>query len=185
MKFTLNLVPVVLCITALGLVGCTPKESDSDTSTASHTEEHVHPESFAAAIDTLIEQKDAIATAFAAGEPESAHNPLHEIGHTLELIPDLAKKAGLGEEALQSVSSATEELYDAFGKLDEVLHGGEQISYDDVKDSITAAMTSLSSVAPADEHSGEHGSHNSEHTEGDHGDEQASGHGEHGGDHKD
>lgn len=180
MKFALKFAPVMLCVATIGFVGCAPQETDGDTATAdSHSDEHAHPESFASAIDTLIEQKDQIATAFAAGDPESAHNPLHEIGHTLELMPGLAKDAGLGEEALQVVSSATEELYDAFGKLDEVLHGGAETSYDDVKDSITAAMTSISSVAPASEH----GSHSSEHAEGEHG--EGHGAGEHAGDHKD
>ncbi|GAB5402243.1 MAG: hypothetical protein Aurels2KO_04740 [Aureliella sp.] len=157
MKFSLNTAAALLCIASVGFVGCAP-ETAQNIETESHGDEHVHPESFADALAVLSEQQKSISEAFMAGDPDAAHEPLHEVGHTLELLPDLAKEAGANEEAQTAISAAVEELFTAFGSLDEVLHGGEEISYDDVKDQISTAMESLSGVSvPDGEHAEGHG----------------------------
>lgn len=184
MKIALNTAAALLCAATAGLVGCAPETAQDTVATDSHSDEHVHPETFSAALAMLTKQQEAIAEAFAAGDPEAAHEPLHEVGHTLELLPELAKEAGLDEEALAAVTTATGELFEAFGGLDEVLHGGEDLSYDDVKDKITTAMGALSSmpVGDGDEGHGDHeGNHEGEHAEGH---DSHAGHDEDGEDHK-
>ncbi len=160
MKLSLNTAAALLCIASVGLVGCAPETTTQEATSDSHSEEHVHPETFADALAILTQQQTAISEAFAAGDPEAAHEPLHEVGHTLELLPELAKSAGVDEEAQAAISSATEELFTAFGGLDEVLHGGEEIGYDDVKDQITSAMAALADVSiPEGDHADGHEGH--------------------------
>lgn len=102
-----------------------------------------HPESFAEAIDLIKDTGSKITSAFAQGEPEDAHGELHEIGHLIESLPGLAKKAGLPEPKLEKVGEVTETLMDAFGELDHTLHGGEKADVEKISKTISAQIEEL------------------------------------------
>lgn len=162
----------------VSISGCAETE-DATSHSESHAGHGSHstPESLSAAVHMLSEQASVISTAFAAGSPDDAHGALHEVGSTLELLPELAQKEGLEGEKLAEVKTATTDLFEAFGALDEVMHGGDEISYDEVKGKIESAMAVLEKF---DSHEGhedhsEHGDH-AEH--GDHDEAHADGHDE-------
>jgi hypothetical protein len=142
---------MLLFVASIGLMGC----SDTTTDTAdgqSETNgdsgdghsEHAHPETFAEALAALVEQQTTIKEAFTSGDMEAAHGPLHEIGHTIDLLPELAEKEGVEGETLEGIKSASKSLFEAFQKLDDVMHGGEEIKYDDVAEEINAALAIVS-----------------------------------------
>jgi hypothetical protein len=165
MKFIFPLVAILIfCSTGCG--PGEPAEPASSTENAAedhdhdheHDDEHDHdhadhdghdhgsseaPQSFDEAVAYIEKSGGAITEAFASGEPESAHDELHDIGHVIESLPELAKQAGLTDEQLDAVETATESLLDAFGELDGTLHGGEAVEVADLSQQISAQVDSL------------------------------------------
>lgn len=135
-----------LCLGLLGLSGCenktesgVKKPAAGDAAQDGHDHgDHKHPETLAEAVTQLEEYKTTIKTAFEGGKPEDAHGALHDIGHLLESIPGLAAKNAEGDA--DAVKAAVEDLFDAFGALDETMHGGEDIKYETVAEKIDAAV---------------------------------------------
>ena len=105
------------------------------------------PDTFPAAVEEVGKMSASIADAYGKDDPNLAHDALHDIGHYLEALPELAKKAELSEEDQESVKTSAESLMDAFGALDEVLHGLEGKPYDEVESEITSNMKTLRSMA--------------------------------------
>ena len=101
------------------------------------------PEDFDAAVAQLSELRDKIVSALEADDAEAAHDPLHDIGHTLEHVEQYAGNLDLSEAEQEKVDSAINSLFDAFGSIDEQFHGGEGKSLDEVRDSIDASMEKL------------------------------------------
>ena len=151
-------------IACAGLVtfGCTPpaaveptsSNTSSNTSTNkppmaadelehAHEGDHVHAETYPEAVAMVDGLREKIRDAFAKGEGMSADEAVHEIGHVLEDMAMLAKKASLSEADQVSVGTAVESLLDAFEKIDEKLHGGDGVDYDAVAAEIDAALVTL------------------------------------------
>ena len=109
---------------------------------------HAHPESFAEALTEVVELHAKIKTAVAADDLKTADPPLHELGHLLEELPELAQKESLSEEDQQQVKQAAESLMDSYGAFDERIHGGESKgkSYDEVADQIDEAISKLKAI---------------------------------------
>jgi len=105
-----------------------------------------HPESISQAVDQIKEMGDKIITAFADGSPDDAHDELHEIGHVIERLPELATKASLTADQEQKVGEITEALMDAFGELDGTLHGGEDVAVDEISEKISTQIKKLQSM---------------------------------------
>lgn len=89
-----------------------------------------------------------ILNAFKSGSPDDAHDELHEIGHLIESLPRLGEKSGLTPEANATIASANEKLMDAFGKLDETLHGGVAQNLDEISQKVESSLAELKSVLP-------------------------------------
>lgn len=114
-----------------------------------HDEEHAHASTYPEAVTMLEGMRDKIRDAFAKGDGQSADETVHEIGHALEDVTELAKKASLSEEDQVAVGTAVESLLDAFDKIDSKLHGGDGVDYDQVAADIDAAFETLKKyVAP-------------------------------------
>ena len=162
----------LICFLALGFVvsmqsGCEKSDPASDsTATATATDghddheghdhdEHEHADTFGGAIAELEELAGTISSSMAKGDGDAAHNPLHEVGHVLEALPELAKKDGLSEEDQASVKGAVATLMDAYGEVDAIMHGEEGKSWDDVKEGIGEAVKTLTSF----EHGHDHDDH--------------------------
>lgn len=148
------LVLAVSCGT-VGLPGCADQageESHSHVDGDEHGEHAEHGEhqvdSFEEAVAELSEMKTVICKAFAEQTPDDAHDALHDVGHLLESIPDLASKdLELESEAMASLDAAVEALFDGFGKLDETFHGGDEVDAEQIEKALTQAIDQLKQAA--------------------------------------
>lgn len=150
-----QLLSLVLCFSVAAFVGCgdTTDESNGGDNTESHDghdhgDEHAHePENFAEALEEVKEMKTTICKAFADGTPDDAHTPLHNVGHALEELSEMAKKeADVTPEQLEAVKAQVEVLFEGFAKLDGVMHGGPEVKIEDLEKDLTAAITELEGV---------------------------------------
>lgn len=148
----------VACVSVAGCGGAqttasNPTSQQHDHEHASHGDEHehAHPESFTETLTKVDELRAKIKTAFAAGKLEEADGPVHEIGHLLEEIPELAAKQSLPDADQQQVKQAVDALMESFAALDERLHGGDSAgkSYDEVAAQIDSALAELKTIGKA------------------------------------
>lgn len=104
---------------------------------------HAHAESYNAAVAELDAMRTQISTAFAAGDIKAADGPIHEVGHVLGHVVELAQEEDFSEAAIAEINAAVETLFDTFGRVDEKIHGGEGVEYSEVADEIDAALETL------------------------------------------
>ncbi len=152
--------PLMMCLAVGWLcVGCAPEAVEptpvnkppvaADDLEHVHDEAHVHPDTYAGAITALEGIRDEVKEAFGKGEPAAADESVHEMGHLLEDLGNLAKKASLSEADQMLVNESVEKLLDAFGKIDAKLHGGEGSDYDQVSADIDSAFETLKKFVAA------------------------------------
>jgi len=153
LRFSKSLASLAL-LSAVLVPGCQDAPPAPVAESHEHGEGHHHPETLADALTELTELRDAIRDAFAKDDTDKAHDPLHEVGHIIEVVQELAEKEKLPEDRLAIVKSSTEELFNAFGDVDKTMHGGEGSTYKDVSEKIDAAMIALKAAitgeAPAE-----------------------------------
>lgn len=115
-----------------------------------HGHDHDHPESLQEAVETLSGLYAKIKTAFESGDPDAAHGELHEVGHLLEEdFPTLIKKEdSLDADSKSKLESVVSALFDEFFKLDDMMHGGENVDFATLEPVISAALDELKSVLP-------------------------------------
>lgn len=152
MLFADRIVALIACL-GIAAVGCSRSptvDTTADTTPPVATEElehmhddHVHASTYSEAIAQIEALNAEIGSAFAAGKGGDADSQVHEIGHALEDVTALANKSTLPADAQTEVGVAVEALLDAFGKIDEKLHGGDGVDYQDVAGEISAAMETL------------------------------------------
>lgn len=104
------------------------------------------PADFASAVASLRPLYEAVREAFQAGDKGQADKPLHQVGHLLESLPELAGKAGLGEQELAKAKSAASAMFEAYGELDEAIHAGKEPDYGAVAEKLDKAMAELSAL---------------------------------------
>ncbi len=121
-------------------------EHDHDQDDANHATDH--PETYAEAVALVAKLQLQIKEALATGDIKVADVPLHEIGHVLEAIPTLADKQSLSEADEEAVKKAVDTLFDAFGQIDEKVHGDGEPSYTPYAEKIESAIGTLQSFAP-------------------------------------
>ena len=111
---------------------------------SSHESTSTASESLITVLSNIEAMKSKICKAFADGTPEDAHDELHDVGHSLEKLPELAAaKSNLSAEQLASVNTSVEALFDNFGKLDDTLHGGAEIDIKELDKKLSQAIASL------------------------------------------
>lgn len=176
-----------LSLTAFVFVGCAEQTEPTPVMTShdhDHGHEHEHPETLAGALSELTELRDTVRDAFAKDDGDAAHGPLHDVGHILEEVSELAGDANLSDEAIATIESNVETLLDAFGAVDKSMHSEDEGSdYSEVSEKIDAAITAIMAAAgPALEDDDHHG-----HDDDEHGDHDEDGHEDHDedGDHDD
>lgn len=121
-------------------------DHDGDASESDHGHGD-HAETISDSVDQLEEMAKAITAAFAKGSPADAHDELHEIGHLIESLPELAKEEQLPAQSQTKVSEICETLMDAFGELDGVFHGGEEPDVASLSAQINKGIESLKETA--------------------------------------
>ena len=163
MKRTAFLRSASLCLSVSGLlilVGCNGGDTATvpdNTVTAQHDHhdhggEGHHPETYAEAVEQLSTMDQTIRQAFANDDTETAHGPLHDIGHLLEDVAALSAKAEMTEEQQASVKEAVDKLFELYGAVDDTMHNREGKSYDEVSADIDTALDALKNAsAPAAE----------------------------------
>lgn len=136
--------------TLLLLVVCTGclDQAEIQTETAA-----TGPQTFSEAAEQLVAMKNIIRDGFAAGDIDSAHGPLHEVGQLLENMAALAQQADITPEQLEAVEQAKETLFDAFGNIDKTFHGGEGSTYEEEAEAIQAAMKVIVGAAGVSDYS--------------------------------
>ena len=101
-------------------------EGDHDHEDGDH---HEHPKTLEEGLKELVTLRDTVRDAFAKNDTETAHGPLHDVGHLLEDITALIEKGGLSDEAVASAKQNIETLFSSFGDVDKSMHGQEGSSY--------------------------------------------------------
>lgn len=155
----------LVCFLALGFTlslqfGCNKGETTTTSSLTTTDDghghehgDHDHATDFAGAIRELEELSGAIGTAMDQGDGDTAHDPLHEVGHVLEAMPELAKKEGLSDDDQTAVNGAVATLMDAYNEVDKGMHGEEGKSWEELKGDIDSALQILTAF----EHGHDHG----------------------------
>jgi len=141
------------CLLAFSLVllvatGCSESAKESKAGKSSHHDheghDHSHgPESLKDAISELTSLRDTIRDSFAKNDLDTADNKLHEVGHILESIPELAKKEQVSAENQTAVEAAVNTLMVAFGNVDKTMHGQEGSTYSEESETIDKTLTAL------------------------------------------
>ena len=104
------------------------------------------PDNFNDAVTAFGKMATQIGDGFKNNKIDDAHGPLHDVGNFLEGIEELAKKSSLDKAAKTKVSEAIDQLFDAYGAIDEKLHDAKKgKDYADVADDIEKAMKTLKS----------------------------------------
>lgn len=153
MRIASRLLPILLGLTVVPLVGCGEATTDTQAETAGHGHDHDHehadrPESLHAAVAELTEVRDTIREAILNGDPNDAHDPLHEVGELLEAIPDIAAETDLPKPEWDAVNAANDELFDAFGTIDKAFHtkdGDKKAAYEGVTEKLDNAIEAIRS----------------------------------------
>ena len=159
-----QLYSAVFCFLAIGMfttVGCGPAatpDAPAPTEEQDHDahdhddhghDDHAHGDhdhdfdTLAGAADAIEEIGGEIGAGLNSDDPESAHDALHGIGDVLGDAEKLVKESSLEGEAKEAATKAVEDLFDAFGAIDEKLHGHDGKDYDEVKDKIESAIKTL------------------------------------------
>ncbi|MCL4202297.1 MAG: hypothetical protein KJ000_07365 [Pirellulaceae bacterium] len=111
-----------------------------------HDHSHVTPADFTASVAVLRGHFETIRDAFTEKDLDKAHDPIHEVGHVLEGLPELAAKAGLTEQDLAKAQAAVAAMFEAYGKIDQAIHEGEEADYEAVRDKLDQGMADLDAV---------------------------------------
>lgn len=147
MRFPHRSLGLIFSAPLLLTTGCNETPPAPPVADHAHDEHaHHHPETLAEAVTELTELRDTIRDAFAANDPDKAHDPLHEVGHILETVSDLAKEEKLSDEKLAIVKSSVDTLMQSFGDIDKSMHGQEGASYKDVSTKIDDAIKALTEL---------------------------------------
>ena len=116
--------------------------------TGSDHEEHNDPETYDEAVTELLATKKAIAEAFAAGKPDDAHGPLHDVGHLLGNTETLVEKSDMDDDTKKKLREAIEQLFASYGAVDDKMHNAEKgKDYSDVSEQIENAISTLKAQA--------------------------------------
>ncbi len=137
----------VVCLLLSGS-GCKPTAPVSTDKAAGHSHDHDHDhgdevKSMADAWKEIEKFAGEIKKACEADKPDDAHDALHEIGHSLEAMESLTSKELKSDEAKASAKAALKVLFDAFGAIDDGMHGGKGKKYDEVAKEIDDALTTI------------------------------------------
>jgi hypothetical protein len=94
-------------------------------------------------VAALRSHHDAIRDGFQSGSPEQAHDPLHEVGHVLEALPELAADADLSASDIEALQSAVDQMFAGYGAVDDAMHSGEEPDYDAVAEQLEESLKAI------------------------------------------
>ena len=150
--------PFVFCcligsVALFGCPGCGSGDRADQSGTVSnqdgdhdHDHDHPAPEGFAAEVAVLRGHFETIRDALGENDVSTAHDPLHEVGHLLENLPKLADQAGLNAEDLATAKAAITAMFEAYGQIDQAIHGDKDVDYESVREKLDQGMADLDAV---------------------------------------
>jgi hypothetical protein len=143
-------------------VGCGKARQTSPTapnqqpaSTNAHGDEdedagHAHvaalPQDLSSGIAALQEHYRAIKGAFEQGDTQKAHEPLHDVGGVLEVLPKLVQATGLAAADAKKANQSADKMFEAYSRIDEALHQGKPADYKAVAGVLDENMAVISAV---------------------------------------
>jgi hypothetical protein len=154
-----SLTLAIVILLGLSVVGCDKGDADSESTSLTaggNAEDHQGhagelgedmPANFAVAVADLKEHYQQIKQAFEQGDDGKADEPLHRVGHLLEHLPELARKAELPSDDLEAIEAAAEKMFEAYATVHEPVHNNQPADYAAVADSLDEAMASIEAVA--------------------------------------
>ncbi|MEY3457796.1 MAG: hypothetical protein RL215_953 [Planctomycetota bacterium] len=141
----------LLCCIPLALaIGCQDSTTAPESAADEHGHEHEHPESLADALVELDDLHAVISKAFNDKKPDDAHDPLHDVGHVLEEIVELAKTENVPADRIATIETSVKALFEGYGELDKTMHGGEGKTWEEVSGAIDEALKNLKAAANGD-----------------------------------
>ena len=141
-----NLIGVLSIVFMSGVfVGCEPMPKKPSAGGHDHAHSHEGPNSYADAVADIEKYQGIVKAAFDKNQIDDAHDALHDIGHAIESVGTLASKEGFADADLAAAKKSSESLLDAFGAIDETLHGGKGKNYGEVSDQVDEAIATLKS----------------------------------------
>jgi simple sugar transport system substrate-binding protein len=116
-----------------------------------HADEHAEheaarPGDLASGIVALKKDYQAIKDAFAKGDTEQAHEPLHDVGNVLEALPQLGKSAHVPAADSAKLSAAADKMFAAYGRIDGALHAGKPADYSAVAKELDEGMAAIETL---------------------------------------
>ena len=160
---------------ACSIAGCTDSETPPKPPVMAgnhdhgHEHGHDHPETLAAAFAEVTELRDTVRDAFKEGDKDTAHGPLHDVGHLLEDLEGLVQEAELSDEAKATIKTNIDTLFESFGAVDDKMHDSEEGSdYSEVSEKIDTAIAAIAKAAGPLAEGGDHDHDHDDHEEGDH-----------------
>ena len=108
--------------------GATGETSKGEAMAEGDHEGHDHPDSLADLVAELDRLAAVVRGGLEKGVREEADSAVHEFGHLVEDVEPLAKEAKLPEGVEATVVKAGSDLFDAFDKLDQAIHGSGDVA---------------------------------------------------------
>ncbi len=127
--------------------GCDQRNTQDDTTISDQPADDGR---FADGVAALKEHYTQIKEAFALEDSEKAlemaHEPLHEVGHTLNALSDLTANAELPTEDSETAKESIKTMFTCYANIDGAVHHGETPDYEVESDKLDEAMAALEAV---------------------------------------
>lgn len=138
-----------------GLSGCGSAPSPESPSMVAdhHDHDHHHDhhhheevENFADGVGKLRGHFETIRDALSEDDIDTAHDPIHQVGHLLESLTQLVDHVGLDDDDQATAKAAIDSMFAAYGELDKAIHGAQPVDYEAVREPLDQGMADLEAV---------------------------------------
>ncbi len=134
---------LIVGLVMLGVTGC-GSSPESPALIADHHDQEV--ENFAEGVSTLRGHYETIRDALGEDDIDTAHDPIHQVGHLLESLKQLVDHVGLDADDKATAQAAIDKMFEAYGEVDKAIHGGQPVDYEAVREPLDQGMADLESV---------------------------------------
>jgi hypothetical protein len=111
-----------------------------------HGTAHEPPATFEEALARLESLTQTITEACEAGDLHQAHDELHEVGHLLDGWDALITNFDIDDSKATQAKGLGEALFNRFMKLDDSLHGGDEVDLDKFAEGLKTELGKLQEI---------------------------------------
>lgn len=141
---------LIVGLVMLGFTGCGPSPSPESPARVADDHDHDHDheavENFAEGVSTLRGHYETIRDALDEDDIDTAHDPIHQVGHLLESLQQLVDHVGLDADDKATAQAAIDKMFEAYGEVDKAIHGAQPVDYEAVREPLDQGMADLESV---------------------------------------